>query len=304
MKELQNYPDSELLAELIRRHPPVLQVIDEHETSPIIVPPMPKPIPVPEPGLIERLRKSDYCVELDTKGVSRGFDTLSKLDWQDWTRPSRTTYASGMEYLQLDGGEIVQKLRPLGSYSSRTSCAGFLKAADTYTLTQSIMFDPNFDWGGKDEGGKFGFGLGGGSTPTGSEVSESGFTLRPMWRGNRHNDGAHVALYSYAFNRATKWGDDYPLAGFEIERGQWFEFVTQATMNTQAGRADGSARAWIDGELMVEEEGIEWFHRGNPYIDRLMYVAFHGGSGRSWMPSRTNEIRHKNVALAIGRIDP
>ena len=167
-------------------------------------------------------------------------------------------------------------------------------------MTQSVFFESDFDWGGSNEGGKFGFGVGGGSNPTGGLIQTDGFSLRLHWRGNK--DGtARITAYSYAADRAQNlpFGDDYPFEGFTIPTGKWIDITFEIVANSSIDAADGSIRAWVDGELRLLRSNIQWqTSGGQPEIQKFIFATFHGGNDSSWAPSRTNFIRFSDVCWA------
>ena len=59
----------------------------------------------------------------------------------------------------------------------------WLPAAQQYRLIQSVYLKPDFELGGKNEGGKPGFGFDGGSVPSGGVVATEGFTARSAYVG-------------------------------------------------------------------------------------------------------------------------
>ncbi len=245
--------------------------------------------------------KKAQCLNLPSSNKS--FGSIGVSDWRNWVGNNDLAYAAENENLAVDAStdnrkSLRQKLAPASKGSTRSVARAGLTPGKTYRLTQSVYFEPGFDWGGKNEGGKLGFGLGGGSAPTGGLVRTDGFTLRFMWRGNK--DGtAHIALYSYAADRGQKYGADYPLEGFDAPIGKWFELSMELTVNSATGVADGSVRAWADGVLRVERNNIAWqTSGGQPSVQDLFYTTFYGGNDTSWSPDHTTHVRFSDVCWA------
>lgn len=84
------------------------------------------------------------------------------------------------------------------------------------------MFEDGWSWGGKHQGGKLGFGLGGGSTPAGGEVKPDGFTCRLMWRGN-HDGTGRLCVYSYAADRGKTYRRDLNFDPGTVTIGKWHD---------------------------------------------------------------------------------
>ncbi len=263
-----------------------------------------QPVTVAEkPGKIKVGQSPGDAQCLNLPSSNKSFGSIGVSDWRNWVGNNDLAYAAENENLAVDAStdnrkSLRQKLAPASKGSTRSVARAGLTPGKTYRLTQSVYFEPGFDWGGKNEGGKLGFGLGGGSAPTGGLVRTDGFTLRFMWRGNK--DGtAHIALYSYAADRGQKYGADYPLEGFDAPIGKWFELSMELTVNSATGVADGSVRAWADGVLRVERNNIAWqTSGGQPSVQDLFYTTFYGGNDTSWSPDHTTHVRFSDVCWA------
>ena len=304
-------PDSEATPEEATPEPEALA--EETITDSEALPEEPAPAPEPEvvageaglPGeIIVGSNPGDaQCLNLPNNDLP--FGGVDTSDWRNWVGSNTLAYAADSENLAVDSTSetrkaLRQKLAPASKGSTRSVARAGLAPSKTYRLTQSVYFEPEFDWGGEHEGGKLGFGLGGGSAPTGGLVRTDGFTLRFMWRGNQ--DGtAHIALYSYAADRSQSlpYGDDYPLVGFDAPVGRWFELAMEVTVNSSTGEADGSVRAWADGQLRVERNNIAWQTSGSqPMVQDLFYTTFYGGNDSSWSPDSTTHVRFSDVCWA------
>ena len=131
-------------------------------------------------------------------------------------------------------------------------------------------------------------------------MQTDGFTLRLMWRGNR--DGtARIVTYSYAADRGQHlpYGDDYPLEGFEIPIGEWFDITLEVKTNSSTSASDGSLRAWANGQLRLQRDNIAWQTSGSqPAIQKLVFTTFYGGNDSTWAPSHTTYIRFADACWA------
>ena len=240
------------------------------------------------------------CFVIDD--TNQNFGDVSESDWQRWFE--NYTYSHGSENLATgqDSSRVYlrQRLIPASNGSSRVQAGRNLDSARTYRLTQSFYFEPGFDWGGSNEGGKVGFGVGGGTTPSGGQLQTDGFTLRLMWRGNK--DGtARMVAYSYAADRSQSlpWGDNYALEGFEIPIGEWFDLTLEVKTNRTTSSRDGSLRAWVNDELLLQRDNIGWQTSGDrPAVQKLVFTTFYGGSDASWSPSTITYIRYADACWA------
>ncbi len=240
------------------------------------------------------------CLEIGN--TNKGFGQVTASDWRNWL--TNYTYSLRPEYLETgqDGERAYfrQKLIPTSIGSHHVQAGSNLQSSRTYRLTQSLYFEPGFDWGGKNEGGKVAFGFGGGSSPSGGALRTDGFTLRLMWRGNKDGTAKMVA-YSYAADRGQHlpYGDDYPFEGFEIPVGEWFDITLEVKTNSSTGVSDGSLRAWTNGQLRLHRENIGWQTSGSqPAVQKLVFTTFYGGNDTSWAPSHTTYIRFADACWA------
>ena len=242
------------------------------------------------------------CMALPTQPVG-GVDRHRLADWLGLD----TRYVANGQYLSVepdaDGRpNLVQRLVPSSSGSPTVSSRASLPRSRAYRLVQSIYLEPGFEWGGSKEGGKLGFGLAGGSAPSGGRYRADGFTARFMWRGN--GDGtARVAVYSYAADRRMNlpYGDDYPVGGFDVPVGRWFTLDMRLKTNSSWRADDGEVRVRVDGTERLVRRGIAWQSKPyagasrTPVVDALMYSTFYGGNSWAWAPGRTTRLRVKDV---------
>jgi hypothetical protein len=239
------------------------------------------------------------CLTLPS-GAS-GFGSIDRSAWSSWVDGVR--FVNGPEFLELPGEAdgkraLRQRFVPASNGTARVITGADLPEARTYRLVQSVKFESGWDWGGKYEGGKIGFGLSGGSSPTGKIVDTAGFSARMMWRGNGDGTGRMV-LYSYAADRPRASGEDFRLEPFEAPIGEWFDLVMEIQMNSSTDSADGRMRAWANGQLLLDEGGVAWqTSGGTPVIDNLYFSTFYGGGTSEWSPGGTTYAQFRDVCWA------
>ena len=258
------------------------------------------PETAPTLAFANALPSSIQCLEFPQNDI--GFGNVDNEDWRAWVAPTRHRYSGATEHLSISQSPeglptLRQQLVPNSKGSQTVAAGAYLTSADTYRLTQSVFLEPGFDWGGRNEGGKLGFGFGGGSAPSGGLLQTDGFTVRFMWRGNK--DGtAHMVIYSYAAdrNQSLPYGDDHPLEGFDVPIGEWFDLAMEITVNSDISKSDGSLKAWANGELALQMDNIQWQSSGDkPAVQGLIYTTFYGGADSSWSPDQTTYIRFADV---------
>ena len=224
-------------------------------------------------------------------------------DWSASVSPYASLYweTNGTNFASVEniGGELAFKTRmiPESDGSSRVGAGATMSSpATSAKLTQSVFLEDGFDWGGTNEGGKLGFGFRGG--PDGSAASggsggqDEGFTCRFMWRAN-----GEVDIYVYDADTAG-YGDSY-YTGYFLQPNQWEDLAMEVGMNT-AGVADGTLRAWANGNLILDRSDMKWFQTGTPQIDTIQHLTFYGGDDSSWSPDGTYNIWFKDIYYGAG----
>lgn len=237
------------------------------------------------------------CIHLD--GGYADFGTLSKDNWRAWIPDVR--YSIGDDFLAVEnagteGDVIRQKYVPSSIGSARVISASTIPVQKTYRLAQSIYLEPGWDWGGDaSQGGKLGFGFGGGTSPSGGSVDYAGFTARIMWRGQL--DGtAKIGIYSYAADRPKQYGEDILIENYLAPIGEWINLIIEIQTNSSISSYDGRMRIWLDGEEVLDKQNVGWqLAGGEPSIDSLFYSSFYGGSDSSWAPDTTTYAKVRNV---------
>jgi len=237
------------------------------------------------------------CIHFDGESVDYG--DFSRDTWRGWI-PS-TRFSIGDEFLAVENssehGEVIRhKYVPSSRGTERVTAAATLPVQKTYRLAQSIFLEPGWDWGGeKSQGGKMGFGFGGGTSPTGGTIDYAGFTARMMWRGQ--GDGtAKIGIYSYAADRPKQYGEDILIENYLAPIGEWINLIIEIQTNSSTSSYDGRMRIWLDGEEVLDKQNVGWQLEGNePSIDSLFYSSFYGGSDASWSPDHTTYQKLRDV---------
>jgi len=139
-----------------------------------------------------------------------------------------------------------------------------------------VRFQAGF---GFNRGGKLP-GLVGGTSPTGCQPEETGFSARNMWRM-----GGAIVQYVYWPDQPNTCGDDldYEADGepLSFTPGTWQTVEHRIKMNTP-GQSDGVMQAWIDGQLYLDDSARQWRKVESFAIDALYFSTFFGGSTQDW----------------------
>lgn len=238
------------------------------------------------------------CVALPNQSIA--FNQVDSETVKDWI-PS-LQYVINPEHLSINSAgsgdtSMRQRFVPSAEGSIRISAAAHLEPATTYELRQQILFEQGFDWGGVFETGKIGFGLGGGTSPSGGELQTDGFTVRLIWQGN--NDGAaKLGAYVYSADRTQNipYGDVFLIENFDIPTGEWLEITLAVTTNSSLSVADGTLTIGVNDEFSLVRDNILWQSTGEPpQIEKLTLASFYGGNTDEWSPDRVTYAQIRDV---------
>lgn len=230
---------------------------------------------------------------------------FNRSDWETMAAPQSSIFwenaADAFSSVATVEGESALCLRLVGDSggSSRIGSGFRVPPAQVYTLTQRAYLDANFDWGGTNEGGKLGFGLAGGSRPSGGNATstgfnQNGFSFRYMWRTN-----GEIDMYTYDADTRGFGTSNY--TGAFMPRGQWFQITMEVTMSSGKGANDGRGRAWLNGALIYDSNNHRWFGATSSepvQVDAIQHFTFHGGADASWGPQngKVNEAYFNTVS--------
>ena len=184
----------------------------------------------------------------------------------------------GINELQIDksSNTLLANFIPNNKGSNHIQFGFILPPKRSYTVQQSVKFDKDFIFGGKNITGKLGYGLGGGSYPSGGKLKTDGFSCRFIWRKHRSGD-LHIALYVYKYD-SKKWGDDFEIKNYIVKPGEWINLEMQVMLNSAINRSDGGLSASINGINGVKMTNMKFWSTGKkPSIDRLEFALFFGG---------------------------
>jgi len=125
-----------------------------------------------------------------------------------------------------------------------------VRSGDSACLGYSVFLPTDFEYG---EGGILP-GLYGGSRFDGYDRGDGrdGFASRSMWRENGVGE-IHIQLGKMGDRGGTTIGKDK----FQLPRGRWVAIEQELVLNTPK-KADGKLRVWIDGELKIENDHMQW----------------------------------------------
>lgn len=156
---------------------------------------------------------------------------------------------------------------------------------ETAELSYTLRFDKDFDW---VKGGKLPGLCGGPGNVSGGRPADgtNGFSARLMWRKEGRGEA-----YLYHKNQPDRYGDRVPFPeDFRFPEEIDLRVRIRVTMN-DPGKRNGVVRVWIragEGEEreVASRDDLEWRSVAAFGIDSIDFETFHGGSDKSWAPTR------------------
>lgn len=147
-----------------------------------------------------------------------------------------------------------------------------------------VMFPPDFDpqTGSVRKDGKLGYGLGGGSVPTGGKGNDAkdgkGFSVRPYFIWEKNEEKVRPKVYIYWMEQKGDFGAGWSFddLSFRFNRGVWYKWTTQVILNIP-GKSDGSVKIWIDGNITLNKSGLTFRNDDKWGIDHAFLSTFFGG---------------------------
>lgn len=218
---------------------------------------------------------------------------------KDWnTEPTANSgVQSGRLSIVEDDAEKALRVTYLAQKIGGKSASVFaqLWTNKNYTdlwLQYEVKFPENFTWvkGGKLPGLA---GYLGEVKPTGcvSNAQVDGFSARFMWR-----EGGQVLQYLYHPEKKNRCGDYHSLGKF-FQKGRWHTITSFVRLN-DVGKHNGIAKSYLDGELLLELDSLNFRSNKNITINSLLFETFFGGGSMSWAPQSDQYAYFDNIIVA------
>ncbi|WP_157970703.1 polysaccharide lyase [Nakamurella deserti] len=176
------------------------------------------------------------------------------------------------------------------------------RSYDSACVEYQIRFDGSFDWslGGKLPG-LLGVAPGTApSTPTGGGKTEMGWSGRLMWLGPKAYSwaGPSNMAVSYLYNsgQAGYYGDNVRWNKAFVA-GKWHTVKQCYSMNT-IGQSNGTLKAWMDGQQVLNMSNVKYRTRSDVHITHLSFALFRGGGTLDWAGNRTGYVDVDNMKIS------
>ena len=165
-------------------------------------------------------------------------------------------------------------------------------------LGYRVRFEDGFDFvlGGKLPGL---YGTEGAPVTTASGCrpvnDEAGFSARLMWRS-----GGRGEVYAYTQNKTARCGESLGRGNWTFPTGRWVAIEEEVLLNTP-GRDDGRVQVWIDGRLVLDQDGLVYRSGPAVHIQGLFFSTFFGGKQPDWASPRDQGADFADFRLALPR---
>lgn len=242
-----------------------------------------------------------------------GLYTTDQLDvdfaeprFEDGIREGRVSLVTGANAFGGEGTTLAVAF-PEGQVGTKETGAQWKsilpQAVEEATLTYRVKFSDGFDF---VRGGKLP-GLAGGTAPSGSTQADgfNGWAGRLMWRTFFTGEpGEPEQLTSGGISYAKHVNSGFDQDGRQEDRvfwiddagenvvlqsGVWYEIQQRVVMNTPSVR-DGILQIWLDGQLVLDQNDLEYRKTADLQIDQLFFSTFFGGNSSGWATSQDEVI--------------
>lgn len=159
------------------------------------------------------------------------------------------------------------------------------------------------DWSGEHGklpgfGGTYGQGGWGGRPSDGT----NGWSARGCFR-QKDKDRVQVGTYCYHAAMQGDYGDVWNWSIGDrgcLELSRWYCIEQHLQLNTP-GKQDGTLKAWVDGELAFDKQGIRFRDSSKLKIERVWCNVFHGGK----IPAQSDDhLFIDNLVIATSYVGP
>lgn len=195
----------------------------------------------------------------------------------------KVTWANNIGDIELIGSQFDATVEPQSEKPTSQVQAGFnLLPSRGYLIRSGFRLPEDFDFGGELESGKLGFGITGGTRPSGCRRSDEGCSVRLGWRNKK------PILYYYGEDHKGVCGLDYP-AKHDLIPGTDYTAELEVMTNT-AGKSDGFMSLTLNGERVIGVKGLHMMN-GAGSLFQMWFNFFHGGGDQRWRPEKNQTAR-------------
>ena len=245
---------------------------------------------------------------------------FAEPDFEDGIREGRVSLVTGAAAFGGQGTSLAVAY-PKGKVGTKETGAqwkSFLpQAVEEASLSYRVKFSEGFDF---VRGGKLP-GLAGGTAPTGSKQADgfNGWAGRLMWRTEfKGTPGSPQQLTSGGISYAKHVNSGFAQDGRQEDRvfwvnvdGQntsltsnvWYEIKQRVVMNTP-GVKDGVLQIWLDGNLVLDQDDIEYRKTAELKIDQFYFSTFFGGNSSGWATSKNETIFFDDIQVSAPQNGP
>jgi hypothetical protein len=190
------------------------------------------------------------------------------------------TLGYGSRTVSVDGRPSIRATYEAGSSGGGAGLGvwGYFAPVNTARLRYAVKFDPDFNWGSSVQKLP---GLGGGSSPTGGQSADDGWSARVQVDGK----GSSATVTAYLYVSALPAGAEGTSGGAVVRgadvrvRPGWNDIDYYVSLNTP-GRSDGVVVITVNGQVAVSHNGVR-FNTSPPGIGEVLGESFFGGLGTS-----------------------
>ena len=235
-------------------------------------------------------------------------------EWESGVSEGRVKIRTGYQAFGNTGAclAVKSKKKTFGPNSSGAQWQMlFEDSYEEVILSYHVKFKKKFDF---VKGGKLP-GLAGGTSPTGNVAAEgtNGWAARMMWRtdhtgtpGNPKQKTAQLTSYSKyvgsGYDHEGRIEDDTYFTNdsgepITIKSNVWYLISQRIRMNDPES-ANGVIQIWLDGNLVVDQQDIQFRTTPDLGIDQLYFSHFFGGD-YDWRTANWSTVYFDNFSVLV-----
>lgn len=129
----------------------------------------------------------------------------------------------------------------------------------------------------------------------GRSATGDGWSARGLFHDRNSNGDVPIGYYCYHMGRDSSYGD-HMMWDHDLTPGQWYQIDQWISLN-DPGSANGELKAWVDGELSFDRQGLEFRDSEDVKIEKYWFNIYYGGSTPS---PANNDLYFDDLQISLG----
>lgn len=129
----------------------------------------------------------------------------------------------------------------------------------------------------------------------GRSATGGGWSARGLFHDRNSNGDVPIGYYCYHMGYDGSYGD-HMMWDHTLTPGQWYRIDQWISLN-DPGTANGELKAWVDGELSFDRQGLEFRDSLDVKIEEYWFNIYYGGSTPS---PAANDLYFDDLQISLG----